>query len=111
MKKIVLFSLLTVLGFLLPGRASAQNSLQLTIHVYELVNGERDPIIGATVVVKDNSGRIVCEGVTDNDGSITFTNAPSNGHYYVSYIGYNSYDDEINANGLNSIAFDVRLFP
>lgn len=50
------------------------------------------PIIGATVKVKDN---VTKNAVTDVDGNFTIKDAPSNGILQVSYIGFMPQEIEI----------------
>lgn len=80
---VTLFSVITTLAF-------AQNKTITGV----VVDGNNEPIIGASVVVNGTTNG----SITNLDGNFSLSNVPNNGKLKVSYIGYISQEISVSGN-------------
>ncbi|MCR5129998.1 MAG: TonB-dependent receptor [Prevotella sp.] len=101
MRKKVLFSMMLLSGVIgglafCPAPALASVTQQQTIKVSgQVIDQYGEPLIGATVRVKDSTGGVV----TDLDGNFQLE-APANGTLVVSYVGFKDLEIAVNGRAL-----------
>lgn len=89
---------LTLLALLLLGYTAAAQTLTVTGKVTSKDDGE--PLIGATVMVKDAN----IAAITDAEGNFRLVNAPANGVIVVSYTGYDRRETPIDGQSVINVA-------